>query len=144
MHFFLTLCSVTLNRQLEISCGGSIYSMAMGKTWKLRCLFVCLYDPVVKYLPARHNHPQFIDAETRTQRSHGSLSPSYRAVEVRFDSRPEWFQNLYLSSTLHFFQYLPLFLKTWDAQLSTAFELSTGFFLLPPFIFLTDFKILPL
>lgn len=71
---------------------------------------VCFYDPVVKYLPARHNHPQFTDAETRTQRSYGSLSPSYRAVEVRFDPRPEWFQNLYLclSSTFHFFQYLPL------------------------------------
>ena len=39
-----------INGQLEIGCGGRIYSMKMGKTCKLRfCLFVCMIQSLNIY-----------------------------------------------------------------------------------------------
>ena len=104
--------------------------------------FVCLYDQLLniyQHTTITHNLQR-----QKLWLKEVSLSPSCQAVELRLDPISEWFQNLYIPSALHFFQSLPLFLQTSDAQISTAFELSTGFFKLPPLIFLTDFKCFPL
>ena len=40
-----------------------------GQNLQTEILSICLYDPVTKYLPAHHNHPQLTKAEAVTQRS---------------------------------------------------------------------------